>query len=241
MNLDRGLARSLAGGLCEALAAHSTVDVGVFPPFTLLADIVGVAERTDLIVGAQNCHQEVSGAYTGEVSADMVRDTGATHVILGHSERRRDFGETEEVLAKKIESALDHGLKPIYCVGETLAERDAGRTLEVVLGQVRDALSSFGVSDLRELTVAYEPVWAIGTGRTATPEQAVEVHHAIRMCCGEMFNGDFADNLRIQYGGSVNADNAASLFGEAEIDGGLVGGASLKLESFLAIIDEARA
>ena len=223
-----------------AFALRGSGDVGLFPPFTLLTDVVQEAEGSGLIVGAQNCHQESSGAYTGEVSAAMVRESGATHVILGHSERRRDFGETEEVLAAKLRAALAAGLKPILCVGEQLAERDQGRTLEVVGQQISGCLAGFKAEELSGLTLAYEPVWAIGTGRTASPEQAVEVHAALRCQVSGMFGAEFAEHLRIQYGGSVTPKNAADLMGAEEIDGALVGGAALKLDSFLAICEAAR-
>ncbi|MFH0945740.1 MAG: triose-phosphate isomerase [Planctomycetota bacterium] len=242
MNLDRGLAKSLVAGLRDALEALAGQgDVGLFPPFTLLSDVARAAEGSGMIVGAQNCHHEKGGAYTGEVSAAMVKDAGGTHVILGHSERRQYYGEDEELLAKKLRAALAQGLHPILCVGEQLSERDQGRTLDVVRNQVQGALAGFSAADLSTLTLAYEPVWAIGTGRTATPDQAVEVHAALRGLITELFDGGFASRLRIQYGGSVNADNATTLMGEVEIDGALVGGASLKLDSFLAICKAARA
>ena len=242
MNLDRGLAKSLVAGLKDALESlGGRGDVGLFPPFTLLSEVARAAEGSGMIVGAQTCHHEEGGAYTGEISAAMVKDAGGTHVILGHSERRQYFGEDEELLAKKLRAAVAHGLQPILCVGEQLEERDQGRTLDVVRGQVQGALAGFSASDLAALTIAYEPVWAIGTGRTASPEQVVEVHAALRGLVTELFDDEFAARLRIQYGGSVNAKNAASLMGEVEIDGALVGGASLKLDSFLAICKAARA
>ncbi len=241
MNLDSGLARSLVEGLASAVPAGIAVRVGVFPPFTLLAQVARQAEGSGLIVGAQNCHAETRGAYTGEISAAMVKDAGATHVILGHSERRRDFGEDEPLLRRKLEAALGTGLAPILCVGERLEERDAGQTLDVVNGQVRGALGGFAADDLARLVVAYEPVWAIGTGRTATPAQAVEVHRAIRATAAQLCGASFAARLCIQYGGSVTPDNAESLLGEEEIDGALVGGASLKLEPFLEIVRAAKA
>lgn len=245
MNLDQGLARSLVSGLGSALesVAGKGVQVGVFPPFTLLAGVArqaaGESAGSGLIVGAQDCHAEEKGAYTGEISAAHVRDAGATHVILGHSERRQYFAEDEALLGRKLRAALGQGLKPILCVGEQLKDRDAGRALEVVEAQVRGALAGLSADQLSDLTLAYEPVWAIGTGRTATPEQAVEVHAAIRACVAELLGEPFAARLCIQYGGSVNQDNASTLLGEEEIDGALVGGASLKLEPFLAIVKAA--
>ncbi len=244
MNLDRGLARSLVQGLAAArasLGGASSCDVGVFPPFTLLPEVAAAAAGTGLIVGAQDCHQEGKGAYTGCVAAAQVKDAGATHVILGHSERRRDFREDEALLARKLRAALAAGLQPILCVGELLEERDAGRTLAVVRAQVQGALRGFPAADLAGLTIAYEPVWAIGTGRTATPEQAVEVHRDLRACAAELFGPAFAARLRIQYGGSVTPKNAASLLSQEEIDGALVGGASLELDSFIGIVKGALA
>ena len=235
MNLDRARAAELVEGVAAGRTGLPPSEIGLFPPFTMLAEVARLAEGKGIAVGAQDCHPEDSGAYTGEVSAPMIVDAGATHVILGHSERRRDFGEAEELLARKLAAALRHGLRPILCVGETLEERDGDRTLDVVLGQVKGALASFSATDLEHVTVAYEPVWAIGTGRNATPAQAVEVHAAIRGCLGELLGDAFAAATRIQYGGSVKPDNAASLLGEADIDGALVGGASLDTDSFLGI------
>ncbi|MFG0320552.1 MAG: triose-phosphate isomerase [Planctomycetota bacterium JB042] len=235
MNLDGAAARPLVEGLAEACDGVA-VEVGVFPPFPLLERVARWAEGSSLIVGAQDCHDQASGAYTGEVSAAMVGDAGGTHVILGHSERRQQFHEDEPLLARKLRAALEHGLAPILCVGESLEQRDGGRTLDVCRGQLEGGLEPFSADDLSTLTVAYEPVWAIGTGRTATPDQAVEVHRALRETLAGRFGKPFADAVRIQYGGSVKADNAASLLGEAEIDGALVGGASLKLDAFLPIV-----
>ncbi|MFH1264783.1 MAG: triose-phosphate isomerase [Planctomycetota bacterium] len=241
MNLDGCTARVFAEGLANACRSiEGGCDVGVFPSFTLLKEVAKTAAGTPLIVGAQDCHQEPAGAYTGEVSAAMAREAGASHVILGHSERRRDFGEDESLLNRKLHAALGAELRPILCVGERLEERDQGRTLQVVRRQVEGALEGFSADQLSTLTIAYEPVWAIGTGRTATPEQAVAVHRAIRDWTAERFGPEFAGRLRIQYGGSVDAKNAARLLSEEEIDGALVGGASLNLESFLAIVKAAR-
>jgi len=238
MYLDEASARPLVEGLAEA--CPEAADVGVFPPFTLLERVARWAEGSSLLVGAQDCHAEAEGAFTGEIAAGMIRDAGGTHVILGHSERRRDFGEKETLLAAKLRGALGAGLAPILCVGELLAERDEGRTIDVVAAQVDGALEAFSAEELAALTIAYEPVWAIGTGRVATPEQAVEVHRAIRERLASRFTESFAAAVRIQYGGSVKPDNAATLLGEAEIDGALVGGASLKLDAFLPIIRAAR-
>lgn len=239
MNLDRASAQTLVRGLVARASEFSAVEIGVFPPFTMLRDVVGFAAGSSLVVGAQDCHAEASGAYTGEVSAAMIRDTGATHVILGHSERREYFGESEPLLQRKLRAAIDHGLKPILCVGERLPERDAGAAQKVVEDQLRGCLDGFSASQLADLTVAYEPVWAIGTGRTATPAQAVEVHRAIRAAVAEQISDAFASALRIQYGGSVKPQNAADLLREPEIDGALVGGAALDLPSFTGILQAA--
>jgi len=239
MNLDRASARALVEGLVARASEFGAVDIGVFPPFPLLREVVELASGSIVVVGAQDCHPEASGAFTGEVSAAMIRDAGATHVILGHSERREHFGEDERLLQRKLRAALDHGLHPILCVGERLPERDAGKALSVVREQVRGCLDGFSAEDLAHLTVAYEPVWAIGTGRTATPAQAVEVHQAIRAAVAEQISDAFASGLRIQYGGSVKPQNAADLLNEAEIDGALVGGAALDLSSFAGILQAA--
>jgi triosephosphate isomerase len=236
MNLDRRSATTLAAALAEARGTFPECEVGLFPPFTMLAEVAAEAEGSGLIVGAQDCHAEKAGAYTGCVSAPMVKDAGATHVILGHSERRRDCGEDEALLARKLRATLDAGLAPILCVGETLAQRQAGETLDVVRKQVEGALGGFDAKELARLVLAYEPVWAIGTGHTATPAQAVEVHRDIRRVVEQRFGAPFARALRIQYGGSVNPGNAASLLREQEIDGALVGGASLEFDSFVAIV-----
>lgn len=241
MNLDPPRARALVQGLAAAKALFEGVQVGVFPPFTLIHDAVAAAAGAPLAVGAQNCHHEPSGAYTGEVSAAQVRATGATHVLVGHSERRRDYGEAEPLLQQKLRAALAAGLAPVLCVGERLEERDTGRTLDVVGRQLDGALAGFTAAELAALVVAYEPVWAIGTGRNATPAQAVEVHRFVRGRLAERFAPGFAGAARILYGGSVTKDNASALLAEDEIDGALVGGASLALDSFLSIARAARA
>jgi triosephosphate isomerase len=208
--------------------------VAVAPPFTALAAVKQALQGSPIQLFAQNCHFEKQGAFTGEVSAAMLRDVGCDGVILGHSERRQLFGETDESVARKLKAALGEGLAPIVCVGETLQEREAGRTWEVVSRQVRGALGGLDAQALGRVTIAYEPVWAIGTGRNATAAQAQEVHAQIRGLLREL-GGSVADSIRIQYGGSVKPDNAAELLSQPDVDGALVGGASLKADDFAKI------
>jgi triosephosphate isomerase len=212
------------------------VEIVVAPPFVSLHPVAKAIEDSNLKLAGQNCHWEASGAFTGEVSAPMLKEAGCTYVILGHSERRQLFGETDETVNKRAQAVLKAGLVPILCVGETLAEREAGRTLEVVERQVKGALAGFGAGEVARFVLAYEPVWAIGTGRTATSAQAQEVHAAIRSQLARLYDGGTAEQVRIQYGGSVKPDNAAELLGQRDVDGALVGGASLKAGDFAAIV-----
>ncbi|UCG39439.1 MAG: triose-phosphate isomerase [bacterium] len=212
------------------------VDVALAPPFTSLTAVARALGPGRVSLAAQNMHWEESGAFTGEISPVMLRDAGCGYVIIGHSERRQYFGEGEGEVSRKVASALREGLVPILCVGETLGEREYGKTFEVVERQLRGALDGIVLESGAELVVAYEPVWAIGTGKTATPEEAQEVHHFIRGLLANIFGSESAGNTRILYGGSVKPDNAASLMGMADIDGGLVGGASLQPESFARIV-----
>jgi triosephosphate isomerase len=214
-------------------------DVVVCPPFTSLSAARTALTGSGMGLGAQNLHWEPAGAYTGEISADMLLTSGCTHVILGHSERRQYFGETDETVNRKLNAALKAGLAPIVCVGETRQEREAGRIEAVVLGQISGSLQGLSCAQAALVTVAYEPVWAIGTGLTATAAQAEEVHALIRGRLAELFGAGVASAMRIQYGGSVKADNAAELFGQANIDGGLIGGAALDAASFAAIVKAA--
>jgi len=211
-------------------------DIVVAPPYTALTTAVEETEGTRVAVGAQDVHWEEQGAFTGEVSVKMLVDVGCTYTIIGHSERRQYFCETDETVEKKTRAAVAGGLKSIVCVGETLAERDTGQALDVVRRQVRNGLGRLTPSDLSHIIVAYEPVWAIGTGRTATPVIAAEMHAAIRKTFAEIYDEVAADALRILYGGSVKPDNIAALMKEEDIDGALVGGASLDPASFAAII-----
>lgn len=187
-------------------------------------------------IGAQNCHQNESGAYTGEISAKMIKSTGASYVLVGHSERRQYFGESDLLLAEKTRAALSQSLTPIFCIGETLEERNNGSYFDVLKSQLQNAVFSLNSEDFSKLVLAYEPVWAIGTGLTASPEQAQEIHAFIRKTIAENYNKAVADNTTILYGGSCNAKNAPELFAQADIDGGLIGGASLKSRDFTDII-----
>jgi triosephosphate isomerase len=225
---------ALVAGLKAAVAGLADREVLVAPPFTALAPVAAALQGSKILLAGQNLHWEDSGAFTGEVSAPMLRDVGCTHVIIGHSERRQLFGETDEAVSKKVEAALRHGLTPIVCVGELLAEREAGRTLAVIERQVSGALKGLTPDAIGSLVVAYEPVWAIGTGKVATPEQAQEVHAAIRGMLSKI--GKAAAAARVLYGGSVKPDNVDGLMRKPDIDGALVGGASLKVESFARIV-----
>jgi triosephosphate isomerase (TIM) len=210
--------------------------VAVAPPFTALAAVKQALQGSSIQLFAQDCHHEKQGAFTGEVSAPMLVDVGCDGVILGHSERRQYFGETDESVNRKVRAALESRLHPIVCVGETLQEREANRTWEVVSRQVRGAFVGMGSDAIGACTIAYEPVWAIGTGKTATTAQAQEVHAQIRGLLRDLAGAQVADSVRIQYGGSVKPDNAKDLLGQLDIDGALVGGASLKAEEFAKII-----
>jgi triosephosphate isomerase len=209
-------------------------DVLLFPPIAYLSAVVARIKGSGLAVGAQNIHAEPAGAFTGEVAAEMVKDLGATHVLVGHSERRRWFGETDAIVAQKYAAALRVGLVPILCVGETSTERDDGRAEQVVLAQINAAIAALGVSTLRRAMIAYEPVWAIGTGRSATPADAQTMHGAIRARIRTL-DESVADVLPILYGGSITEGNAGGLFAGADVDGGLVGGASLNAGQFMNI------
>jgi len=237
MNKDLAGALDLVNALKAEVSDDTPVDVGVFPPFVYLAAVAEALEGGPVIVGAQNMHAEPNGAFTAEVSGPMILDAGATHVIIGHSERRQLFGETDEGVNAKLKAALACGLKPIVCVGETLEQREAGATEDVVGTQVAAAVDGLTAEQAEGIVLAYEPVWAIGTGVTATPEQAQEVHKFIRSVLAEKMSAGVAGAVRIQYGGSVKPGNAAELLGQPDIDGALVGGASLEAESFLGIIN----
>jgi triosephosphate isomerase (TIM) len=212
------------------------VEIAVAPPFTALQAVGKALDGSNIALAAQNTHWEKAGAFTGEVAPPMLKDVGCTYVIVGHSERRQYFGETDETVNKRARAVLQAGMSPIVCVGETLAEREAERTLAVVDSQLRGGLVGFGPADAERTVLAYEPVWAIGTGRTATSAQAQEVHAAIRKILGDLFGASVASAVRIQYGGSVKPENAAELMACPDVDGALVGGASLTAESFAKIV-----
>ena len=236
MNLSLEESRRLAAALRERLADVRGADVAVFPPFVFAPAVVETLRGSAISVGVQDLHWEEKGAFTGAVAAPMVRDIGCTRAIVGHSERRHLFGERDEDVNRKLHAALRAGLEPICCVGELLEERDAGRTEEVVRRQTIRALDGLTNEQMAHVTIAYEPVWAIGTGRNATPEQAQAVHAMIRALLAERFGAATARAVRIQYGGSVKPENAGELLAAPDIDGALVGGASLKAESFEAIV-----
>ena len=236
MNTSAASAVELANALAAELGATEDIDLAVFPPFVYLSAVAEVLSGTKIAVGAQDCFFEDNGAYTGEISTEMLADVGCNCVLCGHSERRHVIGESDQWINRKVLKAISGGLKPILCVGELLEQRDAGETADVVARQVRMALEGVSSADLAAVTIAYEPVWAIGTGRTATPDQAQEVHAMIRGLIGELYDAPAAGAIRIQYGGSVKPANARDLLGCEDIDGALVGGASLKSSDFAAIV-----
>jgi len=235
MNGSRESAQSLITGIKDGLGEDATVEVAICPPFVYLSDVRGMLAGSKIALGAQNVSHRGDGAYTGEISTSMLLDVGCKYVILGHSERRALYGETDALVAEKVIAINAAGLKPILCVGELLEERESGKTEEVVARQLDVLLNSVeGLAALQNTVIAYEPVWAIGTGMTATPEQAQDVHAFIRQRVAEKDTA-LAQKVRILYGGSVKGNNAPELFAKADIDGGLIGGASLQVEEFLAI------
>ncbi len=240
MNKDVNETKELIKGLLKELQnIKQKCDVILCPPFTSLSEAGKLLENTAVKLGAQNMYFEESGAYTGEISASMILSAGCEYVILGHSERRTIFKESDETINKKIKQALKAGLKPIFCIGETLEQRESNQTNDIIKKQVTGGLKDLTDHDLEKMIIAYEPVWAIGTGKNATPEQAEEVHKFIRNLIKENFSDKTAENIVIQYGGSVKPDNASELLSQPDIDGALVGGASLKADSFTGIIKSA--
>ncbi len=236
MTLQDGLA--LANELNGALKADNpNCDVIICTPFIHLAPVAQAIDQSVMALGAENCADKESGAYTGEVSAAMVKSTGAQYVILGHSERRGYYGETPEILKEKVLLALKNGLKVIFCIGESLEEREQGRQNEVVKAELEGSVFNLTEEQFRQVVIAYEPIWAIGTGKTATAEQAEEIHAYIRQTIAEKYGETVADDTTILYGGSCKASNAPELFAKPDIDGGLIGGASLKAADFKGIID----
>jgi len=232
----RAEAERLLAALKPEVAGLTDREVVVAPPFTALETAARVLAGSPIRLAAQNLHWELQGAFTGEVSGPMLRELGCSYVIIGHSERRQYFAESDEQVARKVQAAQRDGLVPIVCVGETLQERERGETLTVIRRQIQDGLQGQEKAAIAALVIAYEPVWAIGTGRTATPDQAQEVHAAIRATLAAMADQTTADTVRILYGGSVKADNVDGLMAQADIDGALVGGASLQAESFARIV-----
>ncbi|MBU0551862.1 triose-phosphate isomerase [Myxococcota bacterium] len=236
MNLSVVEGLALAAELAEACQGVEGVDVVIAPTATSLYPIGQALKGTNIALAAQNCHPAPQGAFTGELAPPMLAEVGCRYVIIGHSERRQFFGETDEGVGEKARSLIDHGLIPIICLGETLEEREAGETMRVVKRQLKAGLARLSGEEVAEAVIAYEPVWAIGTGRTATPSQAQEVHAALRQEIAHLFDQAIADRARIQYGGSVKPSNVRELMSQPDIDGALVGGASLKADSFAQIV-----
>jgi triosephosphate isomerase len=239
MNNSTAESVELVEKLKASMKNMAGVEVVVAPPFTSMDKVRGAIKGSNIKLCAQNLFWEDKGAYTGEVSPLMIKDLGCEYVVIGHSERREYFKESDEIINKKIKAALRNKLKAIVCVGETLKEREDGKMIEVIESQIKKGLKDLSVNEAKELTIAYEPVWAIGTGRNATPSQANEVHAYIRKLLSQIFNEDVASNIKILYGGSVKPSNSAELMSEKEIDGALVGGASLEADSFAQIVRSA--
>ena len=232
-------ALALVKALQQEVAHVTNVEIVVCPPFTALYAVSTILQNTNVKLGAQNVHWEKEGAFTGEIAAPMLKELAVSYAVVGHSERRQYFGETNEGVNKRAKAALAHGIRPIVCVGETLAQREAGQTESVVRDHVTGGLAGFTKDAMLETVIAYEPVWAIGTGKTATPAQAQEVHAFIRELIAAMFDSQVAAKVRLQYGGSVKAANAKELLGQPDIDGALVGGASLDARGFAEIVKAA--
>ena len=236
MNKTVGEALDLIRELKTAISGMKGVEVAVAPPFTALYGVHKELEGSSIRLAAQNLYWEEKGAFTGEISPLMLKEVGCQYVIIGHSERRHFFGESDETVNRRIKAALAQGLKVIFCIGETLGERENGKTFLLIEKQIEGGLKGLGDKELRNMTIAYEPVWAIGTGKTATPEQAEEVHRFIREKVERLYSREVSEEIRIQYGGSVTPDNIKGLMSQPNIDGALVGGASLKAESFSKIV-----
>jgi len=240
MYMDIAGSVDLVAGIKNSLPANLSCEVVVCPPFTSLETVNVLIKDSAIKLGAQNMYFEDSGAFTAEISAPMLISVGAKYVILGHSERRAIFGETDELINKKIKKAIVSGLTPIFCIGETLQQREGNITFDVIRSQVVEGLKGISEADVARIVIAYEPVWAIGTGKTASPAQAQEVHAFIRKLLTELYSAATAAGITIQYGGSVKPENAAELLGQPDINGALVGGACLKADSFLKIIQAAK-
>ncbi|MGA2251115.1 triose-phosphate isomerase [Terracidiphilus sp.] len=229
-------AKAFVEAFLPLVAGHDRDEIALFPSPVLLPGVIEALKGSNVAVGAQNIHFAEEGAYTGETSALQLKAVGGTHTLIGHSERRQYFGETDEIVNKKLHTALKHGIVPVVCVGEVLEEREAGKTADVLKTQLAGAFAGITTEAAAPVVIAYEPVWAIGTGKTATPEMAAEAHAMIRAEVGTLLGAEIAANMRILYGGSVKPENATALIGQEEIDGALVGGASLKADSFAAIV-----
>jgi len=240
MNGTRAASVALAGAVAAQVDSYTAVDMAAFPPSVYLEAVGQAIKSSAIALGAQNCYHEANGAFTGEISPQMATDIGCKYVILGHSERRQIFKESNQDVNRKVMAVLGVNLIPIVCVGESLEQRQAGQTAAVVREQIEGSLAGISAEQMRNVVIAYEPIWAIGTGVVATPEQAEEVHAGLRRLLESRYNSELASTVRIQYGGSVNAENAASLLSRPNIDGALVGGASLKGEGFLAIVAAAQ-
>ena len=240
LNKSVSEAVSLTTDLAKLVDSISDVEIVVAPVFTALSNVHDVINGSNIQLAAQDLYWEDSGAFTGEVSAPMLKDVGCDYVIIGHSERRQYFGETNETVNQKVKAALSHELKPIICVGELLEERETGKTESVIEDHVKGGIGELTESEIESCVIAYEPVWAIGTGKTATPDQAQEVHSFIRDILKDCFSDKLALKIRIQYGGSVKPENAAELMSQQDVDGALVGGASLDAESFAEIVKQSR-
>jgi len=238
MNTNNRSSSALAEGIVNGLKQFDAdgLDVAICPPFVYLKQVAKAVSASHVALGAQDVYYQTDGAFTGEISCRMLKELGCTYVIIGHSERRHVIGETDELINRKLTAAINNGLLPIFCVGELLEERQADKTEEVVTAQIKKGLAGLGEEKASAITIAYEPVWAIGTGKTATTEQAEQAHQMIRAFIAQMYGPEFAEEIRIQYGGSVKPTNASELMAEEDVDGLLVGGASLKEDDFTAII-----
>jgi triosephosphate isomerase (TIM) len=229
-------AAAFVNAFLPLISGHSRDEIALFPSPVLLPSVIAAAKGSGIAIGAQNIHFAEEGAYTGETSVGQLQAVGGTHTLIGHSERRQFFGETDVIVNKKLHTALNHGIVPVVCIGEVLSEREAGKTESVLKTQVTAAFAGIGAAQAAPVVIAYEPVWAIGTGKTATPEMAADAHQIIRIEVAKIFSAEIAERMRILYGGSVKPENATALMSQAEIDGALVGGASLKPDSFAAIV-----
>ncbi len=239
MNKTAAEAVELINGINALVGSQTAVDVAVCPPFTALDAASKALKGSTVVLGAENCYPKASGAFTGEIAPNMLKEFGTSYVVLGHSERREYFKETDAFINEKVKAVLENGMMPILCVGETLEQREANETIAIVSAQTEGGLAGVSADDAEKVVVAYEPVWAIGTGKTATPAMAQEVHAEIRKVLEKLFGAEGAQKVRILYGGSMKPENADALLAEKDIDGGLIGGAALKADSFAALVNSA--